>query len=183
MKRSAEVGLLLVALAGAVLLAGALRRRRDEGAGPAVVPSPTVSGTERPRKVGDPGPIRQDPRETPEALYNRAVDRTARQDYRGALADYDLLLERGWETPEAYFNRALVKTALADDTGALRDYDRALELRRDWPEALVNRAQGRERRGEFGEARRDLERALQLAPASWPYRAHALAAMERLKSR
>jgi tetratricopeptide (TPR) repeat protein len=69
----------------------------------------------------------------------RAQDRYARRDYRGALADYNHALVSDPGNIEILLGRGLTKEKLDDLEGAFSDYTAAIELKENYAKAWLNR--------------------------------------------
>jgi tetratricopeptide (TPR) repeat protein len=70
----------------------------------------------------------------------RAYYRMKHKNMKGALADYDKVLELNKEDEEAWLHRGLVKEAIKDNDGAFIDYTQAITLKIDYPKAWLARA-------------------------------------------
>jgi tetratricopeptide (TPR) repeat protein len=70
----------------------------------------------------------------------RAYYRMKHKNMKGALADYNMVLELNKEDEEAWLHRGLVKEATKDNDGAFIDYTQAIALKIDYPKAWLVRA-------------------------------------------
>jgi tetratricopeptide (TPR) repeat protein len=70
----------------------------------------------------------------------RVYYRMKHKNMKGALADYDKVLELNKEDEEAWLHRGLVKEAIKDNDGAFIDYTQAIALKIDYPKARLARA-------------------------------------------
>ena len=61
--------------------------------------------------------------------YNsRAADKKNLQDYRGAIADYTILISISPKNDEAFFERGICKSRLNDPEGAIKDFNAVIRL-------------------------------------------------------
>ena len=67
----------------------------------------------------------------PELLYYRGVFRLSREDYEGALADFDTAIGLGYGTALAYYNRGVCYLTLEDYERLLADMQKVVELNED----------------------------------------------------
>jgi tetratricopeptide (TPR) repeat protein/predicted Ser/Thr protein kinase len=127
---------------------------------------------------------------TSTAYANRGAAKVSLGDAPGGLADLDRAIEMDPGFAAAYLNRSRARSAMGDLPGAIEDCGHALEINPRLPEALANRgfalealarreAEGRVER--LRAAEQDLTRALEYASPRWPYRAHAEAALDRIR--
>lgn len=95
----------------------------------------------------------------------RAKVKVERQDYGGAVADYDILIKL---TPDflgyknAYNNRGFAKSELGDIQGAIADYTKAIGQDADFALAYSNRGRAYMRLGQKSKALTDFMRAIEL---------------------
>ena len=66
--------------------------------------------------------------QTAEEYLSRGNSKIELEDYRGAIADYNKIIELIPNESIAYYNRGIAKEALEDYRGAIADYNKALEL-------------------------------------------------------
>src|SRR5215217_3023978 len=69
---------------------------------------------------------------TANAYNNRGLVRYKKNDFLGAIEDYEEALRIRPGLPSAYLNRAAAFRALDNSDAALRDLDRAIELKKDF---------------------------------------------------
>lgn len=106
------------------------------------------------------------------AVWNeRGRARAHRNDFRGALADFDRALELNPKFPMLHNNRGGALLSLGDLQGALKEFDTAVGLDPTYAEARLNRGQTRSELSDRDGAIQDLEKALALTDESWPFRA------------
>ena len=99
-----------------------------------------------------------------ETHYNRGVAKMRREDYEGAIADFDRALELEPDNTEAYSSRGSAKSNIGDIEGAITDLDRAIEIDAGHIGAYVSRAISRQNKGDHQGAIADWDRALDLKP-------------------
>jgi tetratricopeptide (TPR) repeat protein len=89
-----------------------------------------------------------------------------RQDYRGALADFNLAIQIDPNFVDAYnYRGSLKQNILKDDRGALADFNRAIQLAPNYDVLYRNRGVLKlTRLQDFQGALTDLDRAIQLDP-------------------
>jgi tetratricopeptide (TPR) repeat protein len=102
--------------------------------------------------------------ESPEGLLARARERFALQDYHGAVAACERLLEGGRAFADVHHLQGLALALLGLPARALDAFDRALALNPRYLEALVHRALALSALGRGAEAGETLELAAHLAP-------------------
>lgn len=85
-------------------------------------------------------------------------------DFTGALAALDVLIEQHPGDANHYFNRAVVNARLGKNEEALADLDHALQLRPDIPNALALRAGLRDAKKDYDGAISDYTQYLALQP-------------------
>jgi tetratricopeptide (TPR) repeat protein len=98
-------------------------------------------------------------------FVNRGIVRAFRDDFEGALADYDRALQIKPAFAEAYANRGNVFIRLERYDDALEQINKALKLKLQHPERVYyNRSIIYELKGKTREAYEDLKKAAELAP-------------------
>lgn len=95
-------------------------------------------------------------------FYN-ALAKYYRQDYQGAIADYNKAIELDPE-PSAYTNRGVIKANLQDYQGAIADYNRAIELDPKYVLAYYNRGNAKGTLQDYRASIADYSRAIELDP-------------------
>jgi tetratricopeptide (TPR) repeat protein len=110
--------------------------------------------------------VAQDVRAKANDYLKSGTQKFYRQDYRGALADFNLAIQTDPNFVEAYNYRGNLKqNRLKDDRGALADFNRAIQLAPNY--ALLHRNRGVlkfTRLEDFQGSLADLNRAIQLDP-------------------
>jgi tetratricopeptide (TPR) repeat protein len=92
------------------------------------------------------------------------LDKAAKEDFNGAIADYNRAIELNPNLAEAYNNRGLARSHQQDFNGAIADYNRAIELNPNLAEAYNNRGLTRSHQQDFNGAIADYNRAIELNP-------------------
>lgn len=72
--------------------------------------------------------IEKDP-ENIYALFNRGVDKSILEDYKGAIYDYTKIIEIDSDNTLAFLNRGKNKTRLEDYQGAIDDFEKAIKTK------------------------------------------------------
>jgi len=107
--------------------------------------------------------------ETPWALIRQGVKKAQKQDYTGAIANFDRLLLLEPNNGSAYYERGNVRFALGDYQAAIEDYDQAILLKPEFVIAYNQRGHARARLGDEQGAISDLNQALQVEPRDTQY--------------
>ena len=105
--------------------------------------------------------------DVPEAalmLHNRGTAKSANNDPRGAIRDYDAALRKEPRQVISLVNRGMAKRRLGDPDAAIADYDRALEIDPRSAIALDARGNAKGDKGDYAAALRDYDRALEIDP-------------------
>lgn len=85
----------------------------------------------------------------------RGLERLAKQDFAGALVDFDKALTRDMNDPEIWLARGLAREKLSDLDGAYSDYTKAIDLNDSFTKAWINRANVLLKKGRFADAIED----------------------------
>jgi tetratricopeptide (TPR) repeat protein len=98
-----------------------------------------------------------------EEFFYKGEEKYDKQDYKGAIADYDQSIKLKPDYSIAYNNRGLARRDLGDNQGALADYDQAIKLK---PDAKIydNRGVLRSDLGDNQGALADFDQAIKLKP-------------------
>jgi len=98
------------------------------------------------------------------AYYNRGVDKSELEDYRGSIQDYNKAIELDPNFPIAYYNRGNSKGAIKDYRGAIQDYSKAIETDPNYAAAYHNRGSIKGRIKDYRGAIQDYSKAIELNP-------------------
>jgi tetratricopeptide (TPR) repeat protein len=98
------------------------------------------------------------------AYIRRGIARMERDDYDGAIADFDSATELDSDNSEAYSHRGSAKSHVGDTDGAIADFDRAIEINPDDVGSYVSRAISKQNKDDHQGAIDDWDRALELKP-------------------
>lgn len=83
--------------------------------------------------------INRQPAETALAYSNRASMKFLKQDFQGAIKDFDKAVEINPNNPDLYLNRGYLKHILRDYNSAMEDYNKAISLNKSFAFAYNNR--------------------------------------------
>ena len=86
------------------------------------------------------------------------------QDHRGAISDYNKVIELNPQYAYAYYNRGIAKYDLEDYRGAISDYNKAIELNPQYAEAYYNRGIAKRKLEDYRGAISDYNKAIELNP-------------------
>jgi tetratricopeptide (TPR) repeat protein len=98
------------------------------------------------------------------AYTSRGIAKLQKDDWDGAIADFNRALRFDPKLAQAYDNRGLAKTEKGDLEGAITDFNRVLQLNPKNGIAYNNRGNAKAHKGDFDGAIADFNRALQLNP-------------------
>jgi tetratricopeptide (TPR) repeat protein len=112
----------------------------------------------------------------------RGIAKFEKEDYAGALKDYDICIRLDPKMAQAFVNRGIVKHKLEDARGAIPDYDMAIKLDPDIAVAWLNRGIAKEALKIPG-FESDFAVAEQLDPKFAQFRKRLSAEQEREKQR
>ncbi len=101
-----------------------------------------------------------------QARYERGWELLDKNDFKGALPEFDEALRRQPDFAKAYRARGGCFAELNDLPRALADFDRAVELNPQDALAFYNRGLVRQKAGDEPGARRDYDRGIELDPSS-----------------
>ena len=85
-------------------------------------------------------------------------------EYKGAIRDYDRVIEIDPNFADAYYNRGVVKVRLKEFQEAIKDFDEAIDLDPKYLYSYVNRGIANAKLGEHKEAVKDFDKAVALKP-------------------
>jgi tetratricopeptide (TPR) repeat protein len=101
---------------------------------------------------------------TNSALLEKANEKLNQKDYKGALTDYQKVLETDPKNAFAYNGSGLCKYKLDDSTGAIKDLNKAIQLKPDYAMAYYNRAVYKFQYAKYKGAIQDFDKVAQLNP-------------------
>lgn len=99
-----------------------------------------------------------------DALLESAKRKFEAQDFKGAIAEYDKVLQTDPRNVPALINRAGCKASLRDADGAAADYDRALQIEPRSAAIYAARSFSWMALGKYGPAIQDANKAIELNP-------------------
>ena len=112
------------------------------------------------------------------SYLSRALIRYYRNNLRGAMDDYDMVLYIDPMSFYGYYNRGLLRMQVGDDNRAIEDFDKVLDIDPDNTMARFNRALLRNSTGDYTGAIDDFTRVLEDFP-SFEYGYHCRAEARR----
>lgn len=95
---------------------------------------------------------------------NRGIARNHILDYKGAMEDFNLSLEKNKKYFKTLLNRALLREKMNDPQGALNDYNEILAFSPDYRNALIARGALLHKKNKLSEAIVDFSRAIKIFP-------------------
>ncbi len=100
------------------------------------------------------------------AYYTRSMAKMALEDFKGAISDFDRLLQIGSKSWKGYYyyQRGLAKKTLGYYRGAIADYDKAIRLNPEKAIAYYERGLAKEALGQKETAKSDFDKAKELDP-------------------
>ena len=98
----------------------------------------------------------------------RGFAKARREDYTGAIADFDQAITLDPDNAEAYVKRGTVRSQLEDRAGAIADFDQAITLNPDNVDAYSWRGAAKGELGDYTGAIADFDRAIVLDPNNLP---------------
>ncbi|OFX59866.1 MAG: hypothetical protein A2046_02000 [Bacteroidetes bacterium GWA2_30_7] len=78
--------------------------------------------------------------QTAQEYLDSGIEKHNKQDYKGALKDYNNAIKEDDKLASAYFNRGTIKLATYDYKGALADFNKTIELDNKFIKAYYSRA-------------------------------------------
>ena len=100
--------------------------------------------------------------------YIQANEMAKQGEYKGAIRDYDRVLEIDPDFADAYYNRGVAKVRLREFQEAIEDFDKAIDSKPDDIFCYLNRGVAKDQIKEFQEAIEDFDKAIDLDP-KYPY--------------
>ncbi|HEX7771319.1 MAG TPA: tetratricopeptide repeat protein, partial [Pyrinomonadaceae bacterium] len=99
---------------------------------------------------------------TANAYNNRGLVRFKKNDYTGAIEDFDQALKIRPGLADIYMNRAAALRAMGERQAAMKDLDRAIALKKDFYQAYSNRGSLKLDLGDTANALIDLNRSIEI---------------------
>jgi tetratricopeptide (TPR) repeat protein len=96
------------------------------------------------------------------AVYQRAMQKYESNDLKGALADFDIVIQLKPDFASAYVNRGNIRDDLGNPTGALEDYSKALKIDSRDHSTYFNRGITYSRLERYNEAIADFQKSIAL---------------------
>ena len=103
---------------------------------------------------------RKDSRMSVESFFNRGIRKFESNDFRGAISDFDIVIEINPINKIAYFKRAYSKSMLGQSFGAITDYSKAIEIDPNDPFIYFNRGYEYNKLGTLRNQIRDIHKAI-----------------------
>lgn len=95
----------------------------------------------------------------------RGTAKHEKQDYEGAIADYDSAIEADGNNKLAYYNRGVCQLMLKNFDAAMRDFDKTIEFDPEYTRAYYSRASVFISQEEYTDALPDLDKLIELDEA------------------
>jgi tetratricopeptide (TPR) repeat protein len=99
-----------------------------------------------------------------EEYFQNAIEKHKKQDYKGAIKEYDKVIKEDKNSKDAYYNRGMCEFALKDFKSAMLDFDKTIELDSKFVEAYYSRATVFVSLQKYAEALPDLDKTIELDP-------------------
>jgi tetratricopeptide (TPR) repeat protein len=116
-----------------------------------VEPAPAVSST-----------VYSEPQISAQGFFKRGGDKSYKDDFKGAIEDYNQAIQLKPKYPDAYYYRGTAKAWLDDYKGAIADYNQAIQLKPEYPDAYVGRGSAKSWLDDFKGAIADYRKAAEL---------------------
>ena len=101
---------------------------------------------------------------TAEDYFNSGLDKYDKQDYKGAIEDYNKAIELNPNYALAYSIRGAAKGELKDYRGAMQDYNKAIEFNPNDASAYYNRGNAKSYLIDYRGAIQDYNKAIEFNP-------------------
>jgi tetratricopeptide (TPR) repeat protein len=102
------------------------------------------------------------------ALMTSANDKYKKQDYKGAIEDYNKAIETGPKDPAdivaAYLYRGYAKAETKDHSSAINDFEQVIEMIPHFSEAYLCKSRSKFELGDLEGALKDVNKAIDLNP-------------------
>jgi tetratricopeptide (TPR) repeat protein len=115
-----------------------------------------------------PEPPALSPLQSPQAFLEQAIEKSRQGDVRGAIADFDWLLQINSPDPQVYRHRGVARSKIGDYQGAISDLNQALKLSPQSAPTYYSRGVIRCQQKDYRGAIADFDRALELQPGYAP---------------
>jgi protein O-mannosyl-transferase len=100
----------------------------------------------------------------PDTDLLHADSKSLKKDYKGALADYNKILQKDPDNVRVLIKRGITKINLNDLAGAMEDFTKVITLKPDYSEAYYHRGIVKNKTKDYKEAIEDFNQLLQLRP-------------------
>ena len=100
--------------------------------------------------------------QTAKEYHERGMDKAAKLDYTGAIADYTKAIELDPNYAIGYYNRGVSKDKSKDYYGAIADFIRAIELNPNYTSAYYNKGLAKHNLEDYSGAITDYNKAIEL---------------------
>jgi len=104
--------------------------------------------------------------QTSQEHLQNGIEKHKKQDYTGAIKDYDKSIQEDKANKDAYYNRGTCELALKDLEAAMTDFSKAIELDSGYVKAYYSRATVLVSQKKYSEALPDLDKVIGLNPAT-----------------
>ncbi len=104
--------------------------------------------------------------QTSQEHLQNGITKHKRQDFKGAIKDYDKAIKEDKSNKDAYFNRGTCELALNDFKSAMADFDKTIELDPKFVKAYYSRASVFVSQEKYTEALPDLDKTVELDPTT-----------------
>jgi len=104
--------------------------------------------------------------QTSQKYLEDGITKHKRQDFKGAIKDYDKAIKEDKSNKDAYFNRGTCELALNDFKSAMADFDKTIELDPKFVKAYYSRASVFVSQEKYADALPDLDKTVELDPTT-----------------
>jgi tetratricopeptide (TPR) repeat protein len=102
--------------------------------------------------------------QTSQEHLQNGITKHKKQDYKGAIKDYDKSIKEDKTNKDAYYNRGTCELALKDFKSAMTDFNKTIELDPKFVKAYYSRASVFVSQEKYTEALPDLDKTIELEP-------------------
>ncbi|MBD2040685.1 tetratricopeptide repeat protein [Microcoleus sp. FACHB-672] len=99
-----------------------------------------------------------------EEVFNQGLYNVKIGNYKGAIEDFNQVLQLAPQSDKAYYNRGMARFKLSDNEGAKADFTQALKINSRYAEAYLSRGSVHRKLGSYQPAIQDFTQALELKP-------------------